>query len=216
MFQAAVGEPMPWIGFKGKLMLRRICQPYKALEKSKNWRKGQRYDKHCNYDGAMHLKLVKELCAAITVQFKGLVPDDTIVNVQMDGAGPHAGEAIEKAAQKIGMRNVPKVVFWRQIAQSCILNYLDLALFNHLGKKAAQRDYNTVKELIDGVWEAWEALTPEMISRVVALQKKMMVETYNNRGSYISIPSTGLRQAQAKGDLTPFLKEFLATQLRKY
>ena len=100
--------------------------------------------------------------------------------------------------------------------QSCIFNFLDLALFNHLRKKAARKDYNTVKELITGVWVAWDELGAEMISRVVALQKIVLVETYNSRGSYIKILSTGLRAAQAAGKLDAFLAEFIATQLRAY
>jgi len=158
---------------------------------------------------------VKELCRCITVQFKGLVPEGTVINVQMDGAGPHASQAIEDAVEKMGRRNLPRVVFWRQIAQSCIFNFLDLALFNHLGKKAARKDYNTVKELITGVWVAWDELGAEMISRVVALQKIVLVETYNSRGSYIKIPSAGLCAAQAAGKLDGFLVEFIATQLRE-
>ena len=216
MFQAAIGRPMPEIGFNGKLMLRQICTEYKALEDSCNHDKGDRYDKHANYNGAMHIKLIKELLRAITIAFKLVLPVDTVVNVQMDGAGPHASEAIENAVQKLGAKNLPRVVFWRQIAQSCIFNFLDLALFNHLGKKAARKDYNTVAELITGVWAAWDALDSAMISRVVALQKVVLVETYNSRGSYIKIPSTGLRQAQAAGNLDGFLAEFIATQLREY
>jgi hypothetical protein len=216
MFQAAVGQPMPWINFNGKLMLRRICVQHKAKKPSVKHQKGDRYDKHANYNGEMHLKLIDELCEAITVQFKGLLPEGTVVNVQMDGAGPHAGEAIERAAERRGRRNIPRVVFHRQIAQSCIFNFLDLSLFNHLGAAAARKDYGTVEQLVKGVWEAWEKLTPTMIERVVALQKVVLVETFNSRGSYITVPSIGLRQAQAAGKLDDFLAEFIATQMRKY
>jgi hypothetical protein len=118
MFQAAVGRPMPWINFNGKLKLRKICVQYKAKNPSENHDRGDRYDKHANYNGEMHLKLIDELCKAITVQFKEVIPDNTVVNVQMDGAGPHAGEAIERAAERRGRRNAPRVVFHRQIAQS--------------------------------------------------------------------------------------------------
>jgi hypothetical protein len=52
MFQAAIGRPMPEIGFDGQLMLRQICKEYKVLEASVNHKKGDRYDKHANYDGA--------------------------------------------------------------------------------------------------------------------------------------------------------------------
>jgi hypothetical protein len=61
----------------------------------------------------MHIKLVKELCRCITVQFKDLVPEGTVINVQMDGAGPHSSLAIEDAVEKIGRMNLPHVVFWR-------------------------------------------------------------------------------------------------------
>ena len=62
MFQAAVGQPMPWINFNGKLKLRRICVQYKAKNPSVNHDKGDQYDKHANYNGEMHLKLIDELC----------------------------------------------------------------------------------------------------------------------------------------------------------
>ena len=65
MFQAAVGRPMPEIGFDGKLMLRQICCEYKALEDSVNHKKGDRYDKYENYNGAMHIiSLSNSFCNA--------------------------------------------------------------------------------------------------------------------------------------------------------
>ena len=102
MFRAAISRPIPDIGFNGKLMLRQICKEYKASETSINYKKCDRHDKHENYDGAMHIKLVKELCRCITVQFKGIVPEGTVINVQMDRAGPHASQAIEDAVEKMG------------------------------------------------------------------------------------------------------------------
>jgi hypothetical protein len=55
-----------------------------------------------------------------------------------------------------------------------------------------------------------------MIEREVALQKVVLVETFNSQGSYITVPSVGLRQAQAAGKLDDFLAEFIVRQMRKY
>jgi CRISPR/Cas system-associated exonuclease Cas4 (RecB family) len=112
MFQACVGEPRPELGFDGKLYIRRICTEHKAQKDSVHHEKGDRYDKHTNYNSEMHLQLMKELCAAITVQFKGVIPDDEIVYVQMDGAGPHSVPEVVKKVERMGRRNIPPVVFF--------------------------------------------------------------------------------------------------------
>ena len=216
MFQACVGEPRPELGFDGKLYIRRICTEHKAKKDSVHHEKGDRYDKHTNYNSEMHLQLMKELCAEITVQFKGVIPDDEIVYVQMDGAGPHSVPEVVKKVERMGRRNIPRVVFFLQIAQSCTLNLLDLALFNACGVRAARRDFRTVDDLSVGVYKAFEDLPSEMISRVCALQKVVMVEMYNTRGSYISVPSVGIRNAQKAGELDAFMEEYLQTQMRRY
>ena len=216
MFQGCCGEPRPELGFNGKLHIRRICIVHKAKKDSKYHKTGDRYDKHTNYNAEMHLMLMKELMAAITVQFKGIIPDDEVVFVQMDGAGPHSVPSVQAKIERMGRRNIPRVCFLLQIAQSCTLNFLDLALFNACGVRAARRDYRTVDELSAGVYKAWDSLPAEIISRVCALQKVVMVEMYNSRGSYISIPSVGIRNAQKAGKLDPFITEYLTTQMRKY
>ena len=218
MFQGVVGKSMPGIGFDGRLYFRRISKRYKAQKDSKYHKKGDYYDKHANYNTEMHLALAKEILQEATVQFKGVVPEGTVIHIQMDGAGPHASETSEKALRRMGNRNLPRVVFWRQIAMSCTLNFLDLAIFNSLGKKAAVVDYKCVDHLVVGVRKAWDQLTPEIIDRVVALQKVTMVEMYNHRGSYISIPSVGLRKSQKVDQAVTeaFTREYIATQLRDF
>ena len=216
MFQACVGEPRPELGFNGKLYIRRICTEHKAKKDSKYHVKGDRYDKHTNYNSDMHKQLMKELCSAITVQFKGLIAADGLVYVQMDGAGPHSVPEVQAWVEVMGRRNIPRVVFLIQIAQSCTLNYLDLALFNACGVRAARRDFRTVDDLSEGVYKAFDDLPSEMISRVCALQKVVMIEMYNTRGSCISIPSVGIRNAQKAGKLDAFMEQYLKSQMRKY
>jgi hypothetical protein len=39
---------------------------------------------------------------------------------------------------------------------------------------------------------------------------------YNTRGSYISVPSVGIRNAQKAGKLDAFMEQYLKSQMRKY
>ena len=54
-------------------------------------------------------------------------------------------------------------------------------------------DFRTVDGFSADIYKAFDNLPSEMISRMGALQIAVLVEMFNTRGSYISIPSVGTR-----------------------
>ena len=171
-----VGLPIPRIGFNGKLKFRHVCMPYVALAPSAKHKKGDRFDQKCRYNHKFHILVIKELLAEITLQFKGLVPPETTVRILMDGAGPHYHEKTQKRLTTLGRLNIPRVVFEQQEAQSCLLNWNDLWMYNCLESKKNRREYRSSEDVVAGARRAWEELDTETIVRGCKFGKMMMCE----------------------------------------
>lgn len=209
MIYAAVGKPIRSLGFDGKLFIHWVSKPYNAKKDSKYHKKSDRFDVKANYDAEMDIFLGKKLLQRVTTVFKGNLPPGSTVHILRDGAGPHSKQVVAKRLEKLGAKNIPRVVWHTQEAQSPILNLDDLMVFNHLASNTAQRDYKNKEELVDGIWKAWDELTPVMLERCVATWRGVLRELVVNKGSYIKVPRHGVRAAQYAYALDDWMDELM-------
>jgi hypothetical protein len=209
MIYACVGKPWPGIGFDGKLFLHWVSKVHKALKPSKYHRKGDRFDVKATYDAAMDIELGKKLLARVTAVFKGVVPAGTRVHIPCDGAGPHGDRGASKRLERLGNKNIPRVVWHTQEAQSHIPNLDDLLVFNHLAAKTAQRDYKNTTELVAGIWKAWDSMTEKTLLRAIAVWRGVIRELVVHSGSNIVVPHHGVRAAQHAYALDEWMSELM-------
>lgn len=208
MVVTAVGRPFTDgdFHFNGKAFLARCSVPYTAKKDGSLHKKGERYDKDVNVNGALYVHLIKQMLARFTVLFGAKYPDVKIT-VQHDGAGPHRSDWAEKMVTKLGALNVPMVVFVRQNPQSPEQNCNDLAIYRHLGSVVAEFDYRTAKALMDAIITAWRNIPEDLLDRVFAMKCLVFREIVRMNGDSIKIPSVGLRAAQKAGVLWRFIDE---------
>ena len=102
----------------------------------------------------------------------------------------------------------PPSDFYRQHPRSPEQNGNDLAVYKSLGSKVEQTDDKNVGKLCVAVEGAWNWLHPDLLDRVFAVKTVVFKEIARAQGRAISIPSTGIRQAQAAGLLWQFVGEY--------
>ena len=209
MYLTVVGRPDPALGgFNGKLFIHRVAKIVKQLRKSKKRKAGDLRIEATTIDAKEYLKVIRKLLQEISKRFAAYKDQIPAIYVQHDGASPHRAAGVEAKMAQLGCQCVPPVIFYRQNPRSPEQNGNDLAVYKSLGAKVEQTDYKNVEELCVAVEGAWNWLHPDLLDRVFAVKTVVFKEIARAQGRAISIPSTGIRQAQAAGLLWQFVDEY--------
>jgi len=172
MFLVAMGRPQTrpdGTFFDGKIGIWPCTEEVAALKNSRNRPKGTLVTKPKSVDGTFYFELLSEPGGVLDkVKEKLFWLKDFRINIQQDGAKPHASKVYSNRLAELGRMDGWNIVFVTQPAQSPDLNILDLGFFRSLKSRVDNMKLKayTVDELIDKVKRAYSAYDAETLDHI--------------------------------------------------
>jgi hypothetical protein len=184
MFLAATALPRPEHDFDGKVGFWRVSEKYTAKNKSKNYARGQVYDKDTTMDAALYLKMMKE---KVFPAIRRKMPWAKTVRAQHDKATPHVGQdnlnqlniAGAKTSKRADGTRTAKITVFNQEAQSPCTNINDLAIFpsmsRRFNKKQKHENVHDKEQLAKNAMKTWREFPPDVLTKAWATKTAVLV-----------------------------------------
>jgi len=151
MFLSAIAKPDPARNFDGNIGIWRVYEPYAAKKTSKNYQKGQVYDKDVYMDAPKFRKMCTQ---KVFKAIREKMPWADKVTVQMDGASPHTGKDSVNVLNIAGRQcrhGGPIIEMLVQPSNSPDLNANDLGYFASMAARVNKCHVRDVDGIVKAV-----------------------------------------------------------------
>ena len=166
-----------------EIVIWRVSEPYTAKKKSKNYEKGEVYDKDCNMDAAFYPKMMLQKVYP-AIRQKMAFAD--IATVQQDNASPHTCQnsiAILNRSGNYSRILDVKIQIEKQESNSPDTNGNDLAFFPSCASMVSKRKTRTLDMLVDEVTTCYDEYPSHKLARVFSYKNVVLNEIIKYKGN---------------------------------